>query len=71
MTVICVISEKGDIKIPDPEDRFQAGDYLMLKGDLGDLAILRGLEKVGIEREVMPDINELESASVGLVLKQA
>jgi di/tricarboxylate transporter len=67
MTVICVISEDGDIKIPDPEDRFQAGDHLMLKGELGDLAILRGLEKVEIEREVMPDINELESARVGIV----
>jgi di/tricarboxylate transporter len=68
MTVICIISEKGDIKIPDPEDHFQAGDHLMFKGQLDDLAILRGLEKLEIEREVMmPDISELESARVGLV----
>jgi di/tricarboxylate transporter len=53
--------------MPGPEEKLLTGDRLVIEGTMEDLSILRGLEGLEIEREDLPDMDELESARVGLV----
>ena len=67
MRVLCFFRADGTMVMPEAEELLSVGDRLMMLGKLDDLFILQGLEQLEIEQEVLPDINELESARVGLV----
>jgi di/tricarboxylate transporter len=53
--------------LPEPEERIQSGDQLIIHGTRQDLRILRGLQELEIESETAPDLSVLESAQVGMV----
>ncbi len=52
---------------PEPEERLQAGDTLLIEGKRGDLRTLRGLQDLEIERETPPELRDLESERIGVV----
>jgi di/tricarboxylate transporter len=68
-TVLGIVRNGATHFMPDPDERLQAGDTLMVKGApemLATLAVLRGLQELEIEREVPSAWAELESPEVGL-----
>ena len=67
MRVLFILRGKDKLSMPGPDETFKAEDRLIVQGNLEDLLILRGLEGLQIEREVMPEMDELESERVGLV----
>ena len=67
MRVLCLFRGDDAIVMPEAEERLSARDRLMILGKRDDLSILQGLEQLEIEQEALPDIDELESARVGLV----
>lgn len=52
--------------MPAPEEQVQADDTLLVEGRTEDLATLRGLEALEVERQVPSALGTLESAQVGL-----
>jgi di/tricarboxylate transporter len=67
MRVLSFFRTDETMVMPEAGELLSVGDRLMMLGKLDDLFILQGLEQLEIEQEVLPDINELESARVGLV----
>lgn len=67
MSVLCIIREDTTLPMPGPDEPLRTGDLLIVLGRLEDMLILRGLEGLHTEQEHLPDIEELESARVGLV----
>ena len=63
--VMSIIRKKKNLLMPEPEERLQAGDKLIVKGKLEDLSILEGLQTLTFDEET--DTNDLESEEVGLV----
>ncbi len=53
---------------PGPDEIFEAGDLLVVKGNPEDLEIMRGLQALQVERKADREVDELESASVGLAV---
>lgn len=53
--------------IPSPDEIFQAGDTLLVKGRRDDLQLVEGLQDLQVETGSLPDLGELESEEVGLV----
>ena len=53
--------------MPNPDERLEAGDTLLVKGNQDDLLTVEGLQSLQIESELPPELSELESAEVGLV----
>ena len=53
---------------PGPDQTFEAGDLLVVKGNPEDLEIMRGLQALEVERKADRQVDELESASVGLAV---
>ncbi len=52
--------------MPDPDERIQAGDVLLVKGPKEGLDALRNLQGLEIDTGSPPDLRNLESESVGL-----
>jgi di/tricarboxylate transporter len=67
MRVLSFFRADETMVMPEAGELLSVGDRLMMLGKLDDLFILQGLEQLEIEQEVLPDIDELESARVGLV----
>lgn len=67
MRVLSFFRTDETMVMPEAGELLSVGDRLMMLGKMDDLFILQGLEQLEIEQEVLPDINELESARVGLV----
>jgi di/tricarboxylate transporter len=67
LTVVAIIREGVTNLLPDPDTVFQAGDSLLIKAHPGDLAVLRGLQRLEIDREDVPALDLLESEGVGLM----
>jgi di/tricarboxylate transporter len=67
MSVLCIIRGDTTLPMPGPDEHLRAWDLLIVLGRLEDMLILRGLEELHTEQEDLPDIEELESARVGLV----
>jgi di/tricarboxylate transporter len=67
MRVLSFFRADETMVMPEAEELLLEGDRLMMLGKIDDLFILQGLEQLEIEQEVLPDIDELESARVGLV----
>jgi di/tricarboxylate transporter len=62
------ISRMGETHlVPDPDERFTAGDILLVKGREGDIQTLEGLQGLEIDDQEPPQLSELESEHVGLV----
>ena len=53
--------------MPDPNERLEAGDTLLVKGKRDDLFTVDGLQSLRIESDASPELSELESAEVGLM----
>jgi di/tricarboxylate transporter len=67
MRVLWVLRTDDTMVMPEAQEPLSEGDRLLMIGKLDDLFILQGLEQLEIEKETMPDLDELESARVGLV----
>jgi di/tricarboxylate transporter len=67
LTVLGIMRELRTLLVPSPEERFVAGDVLLVKARPEDLATLRGLQKLEVEDAPPPPLSELESSRVGLV----
>jgi di/tricarboxylate transporter len=66
MRVLCL--KRGENPFfPEPEERLQAEDFLLLEGRPDDIQILQGIEELEIEQGALPEMSAIESARVGLV----
>ena len=65
--VLSIIRQGETLLMPDPDDRLEAGDTLLVKGRREDLLTVDGLQSLRIESTTPPEISELESAEIGLV----
>ncbi|MCZ6506444.1 MAG: SLC13 family permease, partial [Acidobacteria bacterium] len=59
---------REEIARPGPDEVFEAGDALIVKGDPEDLEVMRGLQTLRVERQVDQTVEDLESSDVGLVV---
>jgi di/tricarboxylate transporter len=67
LTVLAIIRDGHTNLIPDPDEAFRAGDVLLIKAHPADLAVLRGLQRLEIERDAPLPLTTLESERVGLM----
>ena len=67
MRVLCIIREGHKLCMPDPEESLRAGDRLAVLARKEDFFVLQGLEGLQVDREIVPDLAELESDHVGLM----
>jgi di/tricarboxylate transporter len=67
LMVLGIIRDGDAHLLPEPSDTFQADDLLLIKAHPDDLAVLRGLQKLEIDRNGEPPLNLLESEHVGLL----
>jgi di/tricarboxylate transporter len=68
-TVLGIVRDGAAHFMPEPDERLEAGDTLMVKGApemLDTLAALHGIQELEIETEVPSSWAELESPEVGL-----
>lgn len=62
------IVRAGHTKLmPDADSVLQAGDTLLVKGKIEDIAVLRGLQDLEIDREAQPSYRDIESEQIGMV----
>ena len=66
LDVLGIVREGTPNLMPGPEERFQAGDILLVKGKPETVAALDGLQHLEIERQAPLGFGELESEQVGL-----
>lgn len=66
LTVLGIVRQGETHLLPDPDELLQAGDRLLVQGHKKDIAILRGLEELETDEQLI-DPQTLESDSVGLV----
>ena len=67
MGVMGIIRQGKTQLMPDPNERLEAGDALLVKGKRDDLLTVDGLQSLRIESDASPELSELESAEVGLM----
>ncbi|CAN5729757.1 hypothetical protein BH23GEM9_BH23GEM9_32720 [soil metagenome] len=67
LTVVAIIRDGRTNLIPDPDDALQAGDVLLIKAHPADLAVLRGLLRLEIDKDGAPPLASLESERIGLM----
>ncbi|MDX1689004.1 MAG: SLC13 family permease [Candidatus Promineifilaceae bacterium] len=67
LLVLGIVRDGETILMPPPTAELQAGDTLIVEGRLQDLAILHGLQELEVDARARPDVDELESARVGMV----
>jgi di/tricarboxylate transporter len=65
--VLGILRGNDPIQMPEPWEKLQANDRLVVEGRLRDFEILQELEKLIIERRTRPDIKALVSGNVGRV----
>jgi di/tricarboxylate transporter len=62
------IVRRGETDLmPDPKERLEAGDTLLVKGRRDDLSTLEALQELEVDLQATPDPSTLESERVGLV----
>jgi di/tricarboxylate transporter len=64
--VLNIIRDGESHLMPDPNERLEAGDTLLIKGSREDLHTVDGLQTLRIDTEPIPEFSNLESAEVGL-----
>jgi di/tricarboxylate transporter len=52
--------------LPDPQEKLEEGDRLIVRGDRRDLDVFRGLQQIGVEQQPPPGIASLVSEETGL-----
>jgi di/tricarboxylate transporter len=67
LTVVAIVRDGRTNVLPDPDERFRAGDVLLIKAHPEDLAVLRGLQRLEIDSFDAPSLASLESERVGLM----
>ena len=65
--VMGIIRQGKTQLMPDPNERLEAGDALLVKGKRDYLLTVDGLQNLRIESDASPELSELESAEVGLM----
>jgi di/tricarboxylate transporter len=65
--VLGIIREGAPHLAPEPEEKLEDGDTLLVKGTTRDLDALDALQTLQIEEQPPPDLDELESDRIGLV----
>ena len=65
--VMGIVRQEKSQLMPDPDQRLEAGDTLLIKGRQEDLLTVEGLQNLRIESELPPELSDIESADVGLV----
>jgi di/tricarboxylate transporter len=65
--VMGIIRHDQTYLMPQPDETLKAGDTLLVKGKRDDLLTVDGLQTLEIAPETPPELEELESAEVGLV----
>jgi di/tricarboxylate transporter len=65
--VMGIIRKDQTHLMPNPNERLEAGDTLLVKGNREDLLTVDGLQTLRIESETSPELSDLESEEVGLV----
>lgn len=63
--VMSIIRNGETHMLPEPNERLQSGDKLVVKGKMDDLSVLDGLQT--LQYDAKADLSELESDDVGLV----
>ena len=66
LTVLAIRRDDETRLMPSPEMVLAANDALLVKGAPEELALLRGLQSLKIESQPLPELNGLESETVGL-----
>jgi len=66
-SVLGILREKEPKLIPDPGERLQAGDTLIVEGKSEDLQMLQALQKLELDKKATPEMEFLESDRVGLI----
>jgi di/tricarboxylate transporter len=66
LTVAAILRGDESIIMPDPEERVEAGDLLLLHGSRNDLEVLAGLQDLEISAQTPAQVEELESQQVGV-----
>jgi di/tricarboxylate transporter len=62
------IIRDGELSLmPDPDHPLLAGDLLLVKGKREDLLTVQGLQNLQVDAQELPDLDVLESESVGIV----
>lgn len=67
LTVLSIRRDDVTHLMPDPDDRLDVDDVLLVKGKPEALAALRGLQNLEIDEQIPPDLGDLESERVGMV----
>jgi di/tricarboxylate transporter len=66
LTVVAIIRDGRTNLVPEPDEVFRADDVLLIKAHPADLAVLRGLQRLEIDRDGTP-LGALESERIGLM----
>ncbi|HSM56871.1 MAG TPA: SLC13 family permease, partial [Candidatus Sulfomarinibacteraceae bacterium] len=67
LSVLGIIRNGETVLMPQPGAELQAGDTLLVQGRPEDLVTLRGLQALEVDPRAQPELEELESAQVGMV----
>lgn len=67
MGVFAIFRNSEALLIPDPDEKFRAGDKLLIKGKKEDVQVLQGLQELQIVETNVPDLISLQTEDVGLV----
>ncbi|HLA98131.1 MAG TPA: SLC13 family permease [Anaerolineales bacterium] len=67
LNVLSIVRQDRRISMPGPEERVEAGDILVVEGELKDLLLLRALQELEIEPPANLDLEGLESERHGLL----
>lgn len=62
LTVLGIIRQEMPHLAPGPDERIAAGDRLLVMGNAEELITMRGLQNLEIERELPPELADLENA---------
>lgn len=67
LNVLSIVRQDRRISMPGPEERVEAGDTLVVEGELKDLLLLRALQELEIGPPANLDLEGLESERHGLL----
>jgi di/tricarboxylate transporter len=67
LTVVAIIRDGETNLVPAPDEAFRADDVLLIKAHPADLEVLRGLQRLQIDRSGTPELAALESERIGLM----
>ncbi len=67
ITVLCILREGEDQRLPEPSAHIQAGDQLIVSGRPVDIEALRSLQSITIQRNIHVDLEELEDGPLSIV----